>query len=253
MRPGRDTSGGRHGGGFTIPFSTGHLAVEELLATGEVAGWVGDGRVSGAARADVAAAAAHVLASGASEWRTYELGAESFALDDPARTISQDSGTPVVHRRLTDEQCTADLVAQGIDEGMAGSGELRSALVSARRSLEVAPAPSMSIAVVRLSVDQVREGVEPLGPEGGVGRRPGGDLAQGPCVQAVQPLPADRPDPHQAGVLEHVQVLGGGLPADRQVTAQPAQALIPLHPQRIQEDPAGRIGHRTVDARCGHA
>ena len=91
----------------------------QYLATGEVVGSTGKGLISGAARADFAAAAAHVLACDDTESRTYELGGTAFDFEELARTIAEVSGRPVSHRDLTDEEYVAELTEQGMDEGTA--------------------------------------------------------------------------------------------------------------------------------------
>ncbi|MQY31863.1 NAD(P)H-binding protein [Nocardia aurantia] len=87
--------------------------VPDYLATGEVVGNTGEGRISGAARADFAAAAAAVLLSGGNESDTYELGGPSFTLAELAQEISAITGKDVVHRNITAEEHTAELQAAG--------------------------------------------------------------------------------------------------------------------------------------------
>lgn len=71
------------------------------LEHGAVFGAAGEGRISGAARADYAAAAAAVLASDGHEGKVYELGGdEAFTLAELAATVAEVSGKPVVYRDL---------------------------------------------------------------------------------------------------------------------------------------------------------
>ncbi|MFF4966179.1 NAD(P)H-binding protein [Streptomyces sp. NPDC001037] len=85
------------------------------LATGEVVGSTGDGRISGAARADFAASASAVLLADDAESRTYELGGPAFTLADLAQTITAVTGTPVVNRNLTNDEHVAELRSAGMD------------------------------------------------------------------------------------------------------------------------------------------
>jgi NAD(P)H dehydrogenase (quinone) len=89
-----------------------------VLRRGAVLGAAGDGRVSSAARADFAAAAAAVLANPASHAaRFYELaGDSSYTLTDLAAEIATQSGKPVVYRNLSEENYKAALQADGLPE-----------------------------------------------------------------------------------------------------------------------------------------
>ncbi|KAA0927031.1 Rossmann-fold NAD(P)-binding domain-containing protein [Streptomyces apricus] len=85
------------------------------LDAGEVTGATGRGRISGAARADFAAAAAAVLTAESMESRTYELGGPSFTLAELTDTINTVAGTSLVHRDLTEAQYAAELQRSGLD------------------------------------------------------------------------------------------------------------------------------------------
>ncbi|SDN26187.1 NAD(P)H dehydrogenase (quinone) [Actinomyces ruminicola] len=91
--------------------------IPSSLASGEVVGSTGEGRISGAARADFAAAAATVLLDDAvpeaGTPRIYELGGSSFTLGEFARTLSDVTGRTITHRNLTDVEYTAELEAAG--------------------------------------------------------------------------------------------------------------------------------------------
>ncbi|MEZ0365004.1 NAD(P)H-binding protein [Mycobacterium sp. pUA109] len=89
----------------------------QYLATGEVIGSTGDGRISGAARADFATAAVTALLTEDPQSRTYELGGPAFTLADLAETITAVTGTTVAHRNLTDDAYAAELRASGMDSG----------------------------------------------------------------------------------------------------------------------------------------
>lgn len=92
----------------------------EYFATGEVVGSTGNGRISGAARADFAAAAAAVLLAESPEPSVLELGGPSFTLTDFAATLSDVSGRPISYRNLTADEHTAELERAGQDAGSAG-------------------------------------------------------------------------------------------------------------------------------------
>ncbi|RLP09668.1 SDR family oxidoreductase [Propionibacterium australiense] len=87
------------------------------LATGEVVGSTGEGRISGAARPDFAAAAATVLLCDelpeAGAPRIHELGGPSFTLAELAQTLSEVAGRSIAHRNLTDAEYTAELETSG--------------------------------------------------------------------------------------------------------------------------------------------
>lgn len=84
-----------------------------------VLGSAGDGRVSGATRADFAEAAAVVLAAPAADHlgRTYELGGdESFTLADLAAAVSAATGQDVAYVEVPADQQLAILEAAGLPE-----------------------------------------------------------------------------------------------------------------------------------------
>jgi NAD(P)H dehydrogenase (quinone) len=89
------------------------------LEHGAVLGAAGQGRVSAAARADYAEAAAAVLAEDGHAGKTYELGGAPFTMADLAATVAHVSGADVVYRDLPVEEYAAALVAAGLPEGYA--------------------------------------------------------------------------------------------------------------------------------------
>jgi NAD(P)H dehydrogenase (quinone) len=92
-------------------------AITQAAATGTLAGSAGDGRVSAAARADYAAAAAAVLAGEGHEGKVYELGgAPAFTYPELAAEIAQAAGTPVAYQNLTVEQHKQALLDAGLPE-----------------------------------------------------------------------------------------------------------------------------------------
>jgi NAD(P)H dehydrogenase (quinone) len=91
------------------------------LQYGAVLGAAGDGRVSAAARADYAHAAAVVLAGEGHENRAYELGGdEAFTLTDLAAEITRQSGTKVSYTDLPEADYARALTSFGLDDAYAG-------------------------------------------------------------------------------------------------------------------------------------
>ena len=94
--------------------------IPTYLQYGAVVGSAGDGRVSGALRAELAEAAAIVLTTDGHENAVYELGGdEAFTLADLAATVAEQTGTPVGYRDVTVPELTAILVGAGLPEGFA--------------------------------------------------------------------------------------------------------------------------------------
>lgn len=90
------------------------------LASGTFDGAAGDGRVSAAARADYADAAAAVLTGDGHAGRTYELaGDASFTLAELTAVISEAAGKPVVYRDMTPEAYGTRAVEAGMPEPLA--------------------------------------------------------------------------------------------------------------------------------------
>jgi NAD(P)H dehydrogenase (quinone) len=82
-------------------------------------GAAGDGLISAAARADLAEAAAAVVAGDGHENRVYELGGEPFTLTDLAAQISRLSGREVRYTDLPEEAYTKALASAGVPEEVA--------------------------------------------------------------------------------------------------------------------------------------
>ncbi|MGY3605180.1 MULTISPECIES: SDR family oxidoreductase [unclassified Bradyrhizobium] len=98
---------------------TGNIAA--AVEHGAVLGAAGQGRISLAARADYAAAAAAVLASRDNQaGQIYELaGDNGCTLADYAAEIARQSGKPVVYRDLPEADYKAALVSIGLPEAFA--------------------------------------------------------------------------------------------------------------------------------------
>ncbi|MEV6359045.1 SDR family oxidoreductase [Nocardia asteroides] len=90
--------------------------------TGVLAGASGAGKVSGAPRADYAAAAAAVLTSDGHEGRVYELGGdEALTGADLAAVIAEVAGKPVRYEDLPEADYAAVLAQAGLPEPVAAA------------------------------------------------------------------------------------------------------------------------------------
>ncbi|NKX87757.1 NmrA family NAD(P)-binding protein [Nocardia coubleae] len=88
--------------------------------TGVLHGAMGEGRVSGAARADYAEAAARVLTGDGHAGRVYELGGdEAMSGPDLAAAIGAATGATVRYENLATSEYAATLHAAGVDEQFA--------------------------------------------------------------------------------------------------------------------------------------
>lgn len=95
--------------------------VASAVRTGEIVAASGDGRISAAARADYAAAAAAVLTAGDDQsGRIYELAGDSaFTLAELAAEVSRQVGRPVTYRNLSEAQFRSELIGHGQPEAVA--------------------------------------------------------------------------------------------------------------------------------------
>jgi NAD(P)H dehydrogenase (quinone) len=84
-----------------------------------IVGAVGTARLSAAARADYAEAAAAVLTGEGHEGVVYELGGDSFTMAELAEVVSTATGRTVAYTDLPVEQYTQVLVAAGLPEPVA--------------------------------------------------------------------------------------------------------------------------------------
>jgi NAD(P)H dehydrogenase (quinone) len=98
---------------------TGNIAA--AVQQGAVFGAAGDGRISSAARADFAAAAAAVLATHEHQaGKVYELaGDNAYTLTEFAAEIARQSGRPVVYKDLPESDYKAALQAMGLPDDFA--------------------------------------------------------------------------------------------------------------------------------------
>lgn len=91
------------------------------LQHGALPGAAGDGRISSAARADYAAAAAAVLVKDGQAGRVYELAGDTgHTLAELAAEIARQSGKPVTYQNLSEAAFKAMLVQVGLPDALAG-------------------------------------------------------------------------------------------------------------------------------------
>lgn len=90
------------------------------LAQGAVAGSAGEGKVSAAARADYAHAAAAVLVADDHAGKVYELGGDdAFSMADLASEISEATGKAISYNNLPAEEYVGLLTGVGVPEAFA--------------------------------------------------------------------------------------------------------------------------------------
>lgn len=91
------------------------IGADAAIAQGVLLGSTGDGRISGAARADYAEAAAKVLVAGSETTGIHELaGDTAFTLSDVAAALAEASGNPVIYRDLPEADYARALEAGGM-------------------------------------------------------------------------------------------------------------------------------------------
>ena len=94
--------------------------VSRAASSGIIAASVGDGRVAGATRADLAEAAAVVLLEDGHVGQVYELGGDTaFDYDELAAAASEVLGREIAYQRLTADEHIAALEGAGLDAGLA--------------------------------------------------------------------------------------------------------------------------------------
>lgn len=101
-------------------YSENYLAtLAQTIEMGTLYGAAGEGRISSAARADYAEAAAKVLTSEGHDHKIYELaGSSSFSLAELAQNITEVSGKSVIYQNLTAEDYTQALTQAGLPTGL---------------------------------------------------------------------------------------------------------------------------------------
>jgi NAD(P)H dehydrogenase (quinone) len=97
-------------------------SVKGAIAAGAFIGSAGEGKISSAARADFAEAAAVVLTTEGHEGKTYELsGDESYTLADLAAEISKQTGKTIPYNNLPEAEYAKILASFGIPEAFASA------------------------------------------------------------------------------------------------------------------------------------
>ncbi len=105
-------------GWYTENYAAG---IPAILANGAMYGCAGEGRISSAARADYAQAAAEVLTREGQEGRVFELaGDASYSLSEFAAEIARQSGKAIVYRDLPRDDYKAALAKAGLPGPIAG-------------------------------------------------------------------------------------------------------------------------------------
>lgn len=117
-------------------------ALSAALAHNALIGSAGTGRISGAARADYAAAAATVLAGSGHAGKTYELAGDSaWTLANLAAEVSAQTGREIPYVNLPEIEYAAALTGAGLPDWLAGAiagwdvGASQDALFDDSRSL----------------------------------------------------------------------------------------------------------------------
>jgi len=97
-------------------------SVKAALAGGAFIGSAGEGRISSAARADYAEAAAIVLTSTGHDGATYELaGDHAYTLSDLAAEISRQAGKAIPYKNLPEADYAAALASFGLPPAFAAA------------------------------------------------------------------------------------------------------------------------------------
>lgn len=95
-------------------------SVAGAVAGGAFIGSAGDGKISSATRADLAEAAAVVLAGPVQDGKVYELaGDETYTLSDLAAEISRKTGKTIPYKNLSETEYANALKGFGLPEGLA--------------------------------------------------------------------------------------------------------------------------------------
>lgn len=95
-------------------------SVAGAVAGGAFIGSAGDGKISSATRADLAEAAAVVLAGPVQDGKFYELGGdETYTLSDLAAEISRQTGKTIPYKNLSETEYANALKGFGVPEGLA--------------------------------------------------------------------------------------------------------------------------------------
>ncbi|MGY0196848.1 SDR family oxidoreductase [Leptothrix sp. BB-4] len=98
------------------------VSAKGAVGAGAFIGSAGNGRISGAARADYAAAAVAVLTGSGHEGKTYELGGDvAYTLADLAAEIGRQSGKDIPYKDLPQADYAAALASFGLPGWLAAA------------------------------------------------------------------------------------------------------------------------------------
>jgi NAD(P)H dehydrogenase (quinone) len=96
-------------------------SIQNAAKSGELVAAVGAGRVASAERADYAEAAAAVLTGEGHEGQVYELtGDTAWDFNDLAAAIAESAGSDCAYKPVSPDELKAAMMANGMDEGIAG-------------------------------------------------------------------------------------------------------------------------------------
>ena len=96
-------------------------SIQSAAKTGELVAAVGAGRIASAERADYAEAAAAVLTGEGHENKVYELtGDTAWDFTDLAAAIADAAGCACAYKPVSPDELKAAMMANGLDEGIAG-------------------------------------------------------------------------------------------------------------------------------------
>ncbi|WP_425246322.1 SDR family oxidoreductase [Streptomyces sp. NEAU-NA10] len=98
-------------GAYTEMYTT---TLGPALEHGAIIGSFGEGKISGATRADLAAAAAVILTSDDQAGKIYELGGTAFTMSDLAAEVSRQTGKPLTYQDLPVGQYAKALADAGL-------------------------------------------------------------------------------------------------------------------------------------------
>jgi NAD(P)H dehydrogenase (quinone) len=89
------------------------------LEYGALLGSAGDGKISGATRADLAEAAATVLTSNGRTGKAYELGGTAFTMADLAAEATRQTGKTITYQNVPIDDYAKALTSAGLPDAFA--------------------------------------------------------------------------------------------------------------------------------------
>lgn len=161
-------------------------------------GAAGDGLISGAARADLAEAAAAVIAGEGHRNAVYELGGTPFTLTELASEITRVSGHEVAYTDLSEEAYASMLMAAGVPGRMAAVlADTHRAAAKGGLYIEGDDLPRLLGRPATPLAEVIRAALNITGPGNGYPPRAGMRPARGTATgQATRPLQAGTGNAH---------------------------------------------------------